>query len=250
LPTPPPSTTSDNLQPTGPVQPVVNQVADSAAPPTAARVISLSDLHMPDAGITVPAANESISTVASSGLAPGPTTGSTQTADNSTAGSAVGSPAGTSDRISLPKNGQYGVVVVGASLEEEYPEANELWAGRMPYTVYLHVGLAKSWILQYSLPRAADAAAVGTIIHLDAPWPYDITRPNLPYADINADALMVHGFVNKDGRFETLAVVSPQQFPEEKFVLDALQQWQFRPAEQNGQNTDVEVLLIIPDELD
>jgi hypothetical protein len=33
-------------------------------------------------------------------------------------------------------------------------------------------------------------------------------------------------------------------------VLDALQQWQFRPAAQNGQSERVEVVLIIPEQLD
>jgi hypothetical protein len=35
---------------------------------------------------------------------------------------------------------------------------------------------------------------------------------------------------------------------EASFLLHALQQWQFRPATQNGQPTPVEVLLIIPSE--
>jgi hypothetical protein len=138
--------------------------------------------------------------------------------------------------------------VVGASLEEKYPETAGLWSGRMAYTVYLHVGLARSWILQYSLPRAADAAAAGNIARLVAPWPYNIVRPNLAPGAINADALMVHGFVNQVGRFETLAIAFPPEFAQAQFVLNALEQWQFRPAAQNGQVTRVEVLLIIPEE--
>jgi hypothetical protein len=59
---------------------------------------------------------------------------------------------------------------------------------------------------------------------------------------------MVHGFVNAAGRFEQLAVVFPTELAEAKFLLRALQQWQFRPAMQNGQATTVEVLLIIPDQ--
>jgi hypothetical protein len=118
----------------------------------------------------------------------------------------------------------------------------------MAYTVYLHVGLARSWILQYSLPRAADAAAAGNIARLAAPWPYNIVRPKLVPGAINADALMVHGFVNQAGRFETLAIAFPPEFAQAQFVINALDQWQFRPAAQNGQITRVEVLLIIPEE--
>lgn len=119
----------------------------------------------------------------------------------------------------------------------------------MAYTVYLHVGLARSWILQYSLPRSDDASSAGNVAHIDAPWPYNIVRPNLQPGAIEADALMVHGFVNPSGRFETLSVVFPQTFPQAEFVLSSLQQWQFRPAMQNGAGARVEVLLIIPEEL-
>jgi hypothetical protein len=148
--------------------------------------------------------------------------------------------------IMLPKDGKYGVVVVGSSLAEDYPETVNMWRDRLAYTVYLRVGVAKNWILQYSIPRA-QVAAGASAIRPDAPWPYDITRPSID-ANANTDAIMVHGFVNAAGRFEQLAVVFPTELAEAKFLLRALQQWQFRPAMQNGQATTVEVLLIIPDQ--
>jgi hypothetical protein len=148
-------------------------------------------------------------------------------------------------RIVVPKDGKFGVVVVGSSMAEEYPETVGLWGNRMAYTVYLHVGLAKSWILQYSLPAAADN---GTSARIDAPWPYEMERPGLAPEDLNGDAIMVHGFVNTSGRFEKLAVVFPVGFAQAKFVLGALEQWRFRAAVQNGVLTAVEVLLIIPAE--
>jgi hypothetical protein len=149
--------------------------------------------------------------------------------------------------ITLPKDGKFGVVVVGSSLAEDYPETIHLWSGRLAYTVYLRVGVGKNWILQYSLPRAQDVAIAGGAGRPDAPWPYDITRPSID-ADANTDAIMVHGFVNTSGRFEQLAVVFPTALAEAKFLLHALQQWQFRPSMQSGQATAVEVLLIIPAE--
>jgi hypothetical protein len=152
--------------------------------------------------------------------------------------------------ISLPKDGSFSSVIVGNSLEDQYPEIDEVWKGRMAYTVYLHVGLEKSWILQYALPRAADAANAGAVIRVDAPWPYSIVRPNLPADAITTDALMVHGYVNNAGRFETLSIVFPTQFPLAQFVLDSLQRWQFRPASENGQIAKVEVLLIIPEQFE
>ena len=104
--------------------------------------------------------------------------------------------------------------------------------------------------MQYSLPRAVDASQGGPVAHLEAPWPYDIVRPNLDPGSIDADALMVHGFVNQSGYFETLSIVFPQAFPQAQFVIAALQKWQFRPAMQNGQSAKVEVLLIIPEQFE
>ena len=147
--------------------------------------------------------------------------------------------------IHLPKDGQYGVVVVGSSLADKYPETVDLWRGRLIYTVYLHVGLKKNWILQYSVPRSAGGASGGNATQPAAPWPYDIVRPSVA-PDPNADAILVHGFVTVAGHFEQLAVAFPPGLAEASFLLHALQQWQFRPATQNGQPTPVEVLLIIP----
>jgi len=141
-------------------------------------------------------------------------------------------------------------VVVGASLEEKFPEMAGIWNDRIAYTVYLHVGLSKSWILQYSLPRSGDAAEAGNMTRLDAPWPFNIVRPNIPNGSFNSDAILVHGYVNQSGRFETLTLAFPPEFQEAKFVLDALMQWQFRPAARNGQTERVEVLLIIPEEVE
>ena len=152
--------------------------------------------------------------------------------------------------VSVPKDGHFSSIIVGNSLDDQYPEMAGVWVGRIAYTVYLHVGLSHSWVLQYSLPRTVDAPGGGAASHLDAPWPYDIVRPNLDPGSIDADALMVHGFVNQSGHFETLSIVFPQAFPQAQFVIAALEKWQFRPAMQNGQSAKVEVLLIIPEQFE
>jgi hypothetical protein len=152
-------------------------------------------------------------------------------------------------RITLPREGKFGVVVVGSSIADDYPETVGIWSGRLAYTVYLHVGTAKNWVMQYAPPRSQQAATAGKVAHLDAPWPYDILRPSID-PDTNTDTIMVHGFVNTTGQFENLAVVFPNGLAEARFLLHALGQWHFRPAMQNGQATQVEVLLIIPNEND
>jgi hypothetical protein len=158
----------------------------------------------------------------------------------------LGNDAPTS-HFALAKDGQFGAVVVGATIQDQYPEVSGMWGGRLAYTVYLHVGLEKSWTLQYSIPRAAETEAGGNTPRLEAPWPYNIVRPNLAAGAINADALMVHGFVNEAGRFESLAVAFPPEFPQAQYVLSALAQWQFRPAAENGHPAKVEIVLIIPE---
>ena len=152
--------------------------------------------------------------------------------------------------LSVPKDGHFNSIIIGNTIQDQYPEMAGVWNGRMAYTVYLHVGLARSWVLQYSLPRAADAPQTPAAQTLEAPWPYNIVRPNLDPGSIDADALMIHGFVNQSGHFETLSIVFPQAFPQAQFVLAALEKWQFRPATQQGQSAKVEVLLIIPGQLE
>jgi len=209
--------------------------------------------NSPNAGKSSNNAGQGSTNVASNSSAPG--TAGQPNAANSLTGSGSSTSADApvepqSVHIALPKDGHFGAVVIGQSLEEKFPEASGVWNGRVAYTAYLHVGLAKSWILQYSLPLSTDPSGGGTLASLEAPWPYDMVRPTIAPGSIDADALMIHGFVNQSGRFETLSVVFPQPFAATQFVLAALEQWQFRPARRDGQSAKVEVLIIIPDELD
>jgi hypothetical protein len=144
------------------------------------------------------------------------------------------------EHITLPKGGQYGMVVVGASPEEDYPETADLWSGRLVYTVYLQSNTAQNWILQYSLPRVPNDPPSDA--SLNAPWPYDMMRPSLKYKDV----ILVHGFVGTGGHFEQLSVAYPPGLSEASLLLRALEHWVFRPAALNGQSAKVEVLLIIP----
>jgi hypothetical protein len=256
-----------------PSPPAPITTAAGSAKSTSATVMSLSNTRMAKGIVTLPPVNQTASSNSRGTLMQGPAKNSSQAGQghgnasgkaggaaagqhsSSSASSSVASGQGSKPgfgqggqfstvHITRQKEGQFGAVVLGSSLAEKYPETAELWNGRMSYTVYLHVGLAKSWILQYSLPRSNAAGSAG---HIEAPWPYSIVRPNIAPGTIDADALMVHGFVNQAGRFEALAIAFPPQFAQAKFVLSSLAEWQFRPATQNGQNVRVEVLLIIPE---
>jgi len=249
--------------------------SQTAEMPTPAAILSISDLRMPEGTATLPPVNETTDRNESGSLAPGkasaghapgsvggegiqggsgnPVETTSVTGTQSGAMPGLGSASGeglTTAHFVLPKNGEFGAVIVGASLSEKFPEISGVWNDRVAYTVYLHVGLSKSWILQYSLPRSNDAAEAGYMTRLEAPWPFNIVRPNIPPGAFNSDAILVHGFVNQSGRFEGLTLAFPPGFQEAGFVLNALMQWQFRPAAQNGQIQRVEVLLIIPEEPD
>lgn len=268
IPTPPAGTTTPIAQ-NGPdalkMAPTTESNSTDAPTPTA--VLSASDIRMPNGIAVLPPSNETPSAAGNDpGGAPGsggggkaasPGGGASQSgtgagsgpsASSSTAAEASASE--TVEHIELPPTGKFGVVVVGNGLTAQYPEAANIWSDRVAYTVYLHVGLPKTWILQYGLQRATQANGTGSVGHLEAPWPYDIFRPNLLAVDVNADAVMVHGILNASGKLEQLKVAFPEDYPHASFVVNALSRWQFRPASQDGKPTPVEILLIIPEEDD
>ncbi len=286
-PLPEPSRSSPvTAQGPAPAKSVPETASKTSSQPAPGSVISMSDVQMKEGTATLPAVNQVAPTPLTGSISPGQqkstsATGSGTVADNKHNGASAGqtgqsAKAGNAENgvgtgnsttglgvgsegldtsglrsvthLALPRDGAFGVVVVGASAADNYPEAASTWSGRLAYTVYLHVGTHKNWILQYSVPRTAEIAKGGSA-RPDAPWPYDITRPSID-PDTGADAIIIHGFVNAAGHFERLAVIFPTELAEAKFLLHALQQWQFRPAMQNGQTTQVEVLLIIPDESD
>lgn len=254
--------------------------SNTNAQPTPATVVALSDIQMKQGTVVLPSSNMSGPTSSPGALTQGQgkavnpaevahhdTEGRGGTTNAEGAGNmkgqqeqagpgsqtGAGNGAGHGNQppmahIVLPKTGAFGSVVVGASMTDRYPEASGAWKGRLAYTVYLHVGLTKSWIMQYSLPRDAEAAAAGSVLKLEPPWPYNIVRPAAGPGEMNADAMMVHGFVNEAGRFEELNIVFPPDYDQTQQMLGALQQWVFRPATQNGKTARVEVLLVIPEE--
>jgi hypothetical protein len=255
------ATTSPVAVPGPEVELPPTNISQVSVQPTPAALLSLSDIQMTKGAVVLPPANESANENSKGPLVAGESKDSRTPGDSNHDGKAAASASGTSPntagnpnavtatKITLPRDGQFGSVVVGASLGDEYPELNHVWRGRLAYTVYLHVGLARSWILQYSLPATEDVNATGGTPHLDAPWPFNIVRPNVSNDAADAETVMVHGFVNQSGRFEGLKIVYPPEYPETEFVLASLQQWQFRPAARDGQLARVEVLLIIPEEM-
>ena len=274
-----PGTTSPvTMEGPEPLEMAPAMASESSELPTPVATLSLSDLRMKQGTVTLPPANQTRPNVLSASKAPslagkgsnaegdgpgnGDDAGTTGTIAEGKAEGAdaalkegaskemdAGNNAG-SDHLTFPKNGHYGVVVVGSSLDDEYPELLRIWGARIAYTVYLQVGSSKNWILQYSLPGDHDDGGKERAAVLDAPWPYDVTRPHLIPALLNADAMVLHGMVSREGRFERLSIVYPARAPQGTLVLESLAKWKFRPANLNGKDTAVEVVLVIPNEVD
>jgi hypothetical protein len=150
-------------------------------------------------------------------------------------------------RIDLPKDGKFGAVVLASATSSPYPESETALSSKLVRTVYLQMGLRKSWILQYcQLDNAVRNTAVQPMTTpIEAPWPFLMFRPD---ELSTSDYIVVHGTVTADGRFDQLALVFPEDLAQKDLLMGSLKRWQFRPASQAGQNTAVEALLIIPRE--
>jgi hypothetical protein len=154
--------------------------------------------------------------------------------------------AGTT-RLTLPKNGKFGVVVTGTSAAAPYAESIGALSGKIVYSVFLDVGLRKRWLLQYCLPKTEEqkSGVKGHAEPLDAPWPYLIVRPNAVSAT-NADYVVVHGTITSDGRFDQLGLVFPKELDKKELLMSSLNEWTFRAATRDGAPAAVEILLIVP----
>ena len=162
--------------------------------------------------------------------------------------SALGNGISGVTRIDLPKDGKFGVVVLGSAGSARYPEAAGALGGKIVYTVYLRVGLRKNWILQYCLPRTVENSK-GHATAVDAPWPFLIMRPDR-WSASDPDYIMMHGMITSAGHFDQIEVVFPNELEKKDLLLSSLKTWAFRPASLDGEPTPVEVLLIIPREVE
>jgi hypothetical protein len=135
------------------------------------------------------------------------------------------------------------------------PGAAGLLAGRPVYTIYIATGEGREWVLQYCLPAAqgnaaaaernGNVVALGGITPLDAPRAAVIFRPVLRFK-ARVRYAFLHGTINTSGKIEDLSVAGPAALDNGKVVLDAVRQWEFRPAAKDGAPVAVEVLICIP----
>ena len=174
------------------------------------------------------------------------------------AGTGVGTGAGAgrtapgSLTINRPPAGTFDAVVVQSSPVDQYPESRGLLSGRPIYSVYVSMGTARDWTLFFCVPGEKPQSGNGPVVVLGAmgapvkaPYPTKLPKPAIKLPSYEKYVL-VHGLVNKDGKFEGLRLVRPIKPETDQALLATLASWEFRAATRDGVAIAVEFLLSIP----
>jgi hypothetical protein len=198
---------------------------------------------------------DTIVIVGGTGGISGSTPGITPGAGTGTAGAGTGSGRTNtpgSVTVNRPPQGNFDAVVVQAAPTDQYPESRGLLTGRPIYSVYVPVGTAREWTLFYCVPGEKPEPGNGAVINLGplgrpvkAPYPTKLVRPQITLPSWEKYVL-VHGIVNKEGRFENLRVVRSIKPETDRSLLLSLSEWEFRAANREGAPIAVEFLLSIP----
>ncbi|MGA3128744.1 MAG: energy transducer TonB [Candidatus Korobacteraceae bacterium] len=125
------------------------------------------------------------------------------------------------------------------------------------YTVYLDMAdagmIGSTWTLQYALyvHPAQNSSVPAERAHGLVVPPY-ATLKSLPRFSAEAagrgrgGTIVVFGVINPQGRFEDLKIMQSPDALLNQFLLDALSRWTFRPAEVDGTQVPVKILLGVP----
>ena len=144
-------------------------------------------------------------------------------------------------RLTQPVNGDFDAVVVQSASIDILEDYRSLLTGKPVYTVYLALGTARDWIMQYCVPSdGQDDSASNYVVKAGAPAPLRAPYPVLMYRPPIAlkpgdRYMLVHGFIGADGRFEHLQIVHHGTPQTDASIPLALLGWEFRPASRDGQ---------------
>jgi len=196
-----------------------------------------------------PGLGSAVSGSAGAGAPGGSTTGVSITGG---ARPGIGSAAPLPLVIRRPANGNFDAMVVQTTPLNQYPESRTLLTGRPIYSVYFSVGTAADWTFYFCIPGEKPASSNTSVIQLGppatpvkAPYPTKLVRPEIALPSWEKYVL-VHGYVNEEGRFEGLRVVRSIQPGTDQALLASLSGWEFRAATKDGVGVMVEFLLSIP----
>jgi hypothetical protein len=156
------------------------------------------------------------------------------------------SASGTRDLVH-PPNGRFDIVVIQSAPDESLPAG--LLSGKPVYTVYLHVGDLKQWVMHFCATNSSPVRRGGVVQlpdprPLTAPYPRVTARPEEP-VDGPGPYVLVRGTVDANGSLQNLQVISAMH-SSTSGLLDALSRWKFNPAKRAESPETVEMVLAIP----
>jgi hypothetical protein len=144
-------------------------------------------------------------------------------------------------------NGRFDIVVIQSSPDESLPAG--LLSGKPVYTVYLHVGDSKQWVMHFCATNSSVVRRGGVVQlpdprPLSAPYPRVTVRPEEP-VDGPGPYVLVRGIVDESGSLQNLQVIGAIQSSRSS-LLDALSRWKFQPARRAESPETIEMVLAIP----
>lgn len=149
-----------------------------------------------------------------------------------------------------PQN-SYGITIVASGASGGGFKDYGVFRDEASYTVYLDMtdagAYGSSWTLQYAL----DSSNRGSYSHGLLVPPY-ATSKLLPHISSSAASrgrgatIVVFGVITQHGKFEDLRIMHSPDPAIDKPLLDSLGKWVFRPAEIDGAQVRVKVLLGVP----
>jgi hypothetical protein len=169
-------------------------------------------------------------------------------------GAHVADPAQTSAaviRTVHPANGNFDVVILQSVTRDDLPDVGGTLSGNPVYTVYLSVGDAREWLLEYCIPASVNPRASSYQVNIDdpgavsAPYPVSTVIPRNVFELLHAENIVLHGLLSVAGLLREVKATNMESALARE-VLPLLSQWQFRPALRDKVPVEVEILLIIP----
>ena len=160
----------------------------------------------------------------------------------------------------LPAQASYGLTIVSTEAAGGGLPQFGVFSNDQIYTVYLDMkrtitDAAPSWTFEYAILNAAAAPAIPlkssgrTRQGLVLPFPLVKEQPALPAELVRKyprGRIIVYAVINTDGKMQAAIVKeSPDSLLNEP-VLKALSNWTFRPAQLDGENVAMKVLMGIP----
>jgi hypothetical protein len=154
-------------------------------------------------------------------------------------------------RTTHASNGNFDVVILQSVRRDDLPEVGATLSGNPVYTVYLSVGDAREWLLEYCIPASVNPRANSYMVNIDdpgvvsAPYPLSTAIPKSIFELPHPKNIVLHGLLSAAGTLHEVKAPNMDNALVHD-ILTLLSQWLFRPASRNKVPVEVEVLLIIP----